>query len=54
MIYSDSDLSFEDLLDTEKSVLIHINNLPILAKNMLKVSKNLFVAILNKIFKKRL
>ena len=45
--------SFEDLLDKDISVPIHVKNVHSLAIKIFKISKNLFVSIAYKVFEKR-
>ena len=53
IVYSDSVPSFEDLLDKERSVSVHVKNIKILAVEMFKVSSKLTVPLMNEIFVKR-
>ena len=52
-MYSDKTSSFKKLLETDRSVLIHIRNLQILATEIFKESKDLAPTILSEIFSKR-
>ena len=52
-VYSDSETSFEDLLDKERSVSVHVKNIKILVIEMFKVSNKLTVPLMNEIFVKR-
>ena len=45
--------SFEDLLDKDISVPIHVKNVRSLVIKIFKISKNLFVSIAYKVFEKR-
>ena len=51
--YSDSVSSFEDLLDKERSVSVHVKNIKIPPIEMFKVSNKLTVPLMNEIFVKR-
>ena len=51
IVYSDNRSSFEDLLDKDKSVPIHVKNLQTLSLEMLKAETNLSAPI--EIFEKR-
>ena len=51
IVYRDNRSSFEDLLDKDKSVPIHVKNLQTLSLEMLKAEKNLSAPI--EIFEKR-
>ena len=53
IVYGDTRSSFEDLLDKDKSVSIHLKNLQTLALEMFKVAKNLSAPIKSEIFEKR-
>ena len=50
IVYSDSEISFEDLLDKDRTVQIHIKNVQSLSIEMFNISKNYTVPIVNKIF----
>ena len=45
IVYSDSVSSFEDLLDKDRSVSVHVKNIKTLAIEMFKVSNKLSVPI---------
>ena len=51
--YSDTVSSFEDLLDKDRSVSVHVKNIKTLAIEMFKVSNKLMVLLMNEIFVKR-
>ena len=53
IVYSDSVSSFEDLLDKDRSVSVHVRNIKTLATEMFKVSNKLTVPLMNEIFVKR-
>ena len=53
IVYSDKTSSFEKLLETDKSVPIHIRNLQILATEFFKESKGLVPTIFSEVFSKR-
>ena len=53
IVYSDETPSFEKLLETDRSVPIHIRNLQILATDFFKESKDLAPTIFNEVFSKR-
>ena len=53
IVYSDSVLSFENLLGKDRSVSVHIKNINTLAIEMFKVSNKLTVPLMNEIFVKR-
>ena len=52
-MYSDKTSSFEKLLETDRSVPIHIRNLQILATEFFKESKDVAPAIFSEVFSKR-
>ena len=53
IVYSDSVSSFEDLLDKDRSVSVHVKNIKTLATEMFKISNKLTVVLMNEIFVKR-
>ena len=53
IVYSDKTSSFERLLETDRSVPIHIRNLLILATEFFKEGKDLAPAIFSEVFSKR-
>ena len=53
MIYNDQISSFEELLNKDNSVSIHLNNIHALAIEMYKVANNMSPDILNEVFKLR-
>ena len=53
IVYSDSVSSFEDLLDKDRSVSVHVKNIKTLAIKMFKVSKKLTLPLMNETFVKR-
>ena len=53
IVQSDNRSTFEYLLGTNKSVLIHLKNVQALALEVLKVAKNLSALIASEIFEKR-
>ena len=53
VLYNDHTSSFEQLLDRDKGVTIHIKNMETLAIEMFKVSKNLSPPLVSEIFEKR-
>lgn len=53
IVYSDSRLSFDDLLHEDKRVSIHVKDLQALALEMFKVAKNFSSAIASASFEKR-
>ena len=53
IVYSDKTSSFEKLLETDRSVPIHIRNLQILATEFFKESKGLAPTIFSEVFSKR-
>ena len=53
LLYWDKSLSFEKLLEQDKSVTVHTRNLPILATEMFKVYRNISLPIFSKIFHRR-
>ena len=53
IVYSDKTLSFEKLLETDRSVPIHIRNLQILATEFFEESKDLAPTIFSEVFSKR-
>ena len=52
-VYSDNVSSFENLLDKDRSVSVHVKNIKTLAIEMFKVSYKLTVPLMNEIFVKR-
>ena len=50
IVYSDKTSFFEELLDKDGSVTIHIRNLQVLATEMFKVYRNLLPNIVAEIF----
>ena len=53
IVYSDKTSSFEKLLETDRSVPIHIRNLQTLATDFFKESKGLSPTIFSEVFSKR-
>ena len=53
IVYSDKTSPFEKLLETDRSVPIHIRNLQILATEFFKESKDLAPTIFSEVFSKR-
>ena len=53
IIYNDKKSSFKELLETDKSVPIHIKNLQILATEMYKVYRNISPPIVRQLFQSR-
>ena len=53
IVYIDKKSSFKELLETEKSVLIHIKNLKVLATEMFKVYRNISPPIVRQLFQLR-
>ena len=52
-LFSDSVSSFEDLLDKDRSVSVHVKNIKTLAIETFKVSNKLTVPLMNEIFVRR-
>ena len=52
IVYSESVSSFEELLNTDRSVSVHVKNIKTLAIEMFKVSNKLTVPLMNEIFVK--
>ena len=50
LVYPEKHLSFEELLDKDKSVSIHMNNIHYLAIEIYKVNRRLALELLNEIF----
>ena len=50
IVYSDFKSSFENLLEKDGTVSIHVKNLQILATQMPKISKNFFVPLMKELF----
>ena len=46
IVYNDKKSSFKELLETDKSALIHIKNLQFLATKMFKVSIKIYLPLL--------
>ena len=53
IIYNDNKSSFQELLDKDKGVTIHIRNVRALAVEMFKVSNNYSTSLMSEIFDKR-
>ena len=53
IVYSDKSSSFEKPLETDRSVLIHIGNLQMLATELFKESRDLALTIFSEIFSRR-
>ena len=53
VIYNDKKSSFKELLETDKSVPIHIKNLQVLATGMFKVYRNISPSIVRQLFQSR-
>ena len=53
IVYSDKKSTFEKLLETDRSLLIHTRNLQILATEFFKETKDLTSTIFSEIFSKR-
>ena len=53
IVYSDKKSTFEKLLETDRSLLIHTKNLQILATEFFKETKDLTSTIFSEIFSKR-
>ena len=53
IVYNDKKLSFKELLETDKSVPIHIKNLQVLATEMSKVYRNITSPIVRELFQSR-
>ena len=53
IVYNDKKSSFKELLETDKSVLIHIKNLQVLATEMFKVYRNISPPIVRQLFQLR-
>ena len=53
VVYNDKRSSFKELLETDKSVPIHIKNLQVLAIKMFKVYRNISPPILSQLFQLR-
>ena len=53
LIYGDKQSSFEQLLEQDKSVMIHTRNLKILATKMFKIYQNISPPIFSEIFHRR-
>ena len=51
--YNDKKSPFKELLETDKSVSIHIKNLQVLATEMFKVYRNIFSHIVTQLFQSR-
>ena len=51
--YNDKKSPFKELLETDKSVSIHIKNLQVLATEMFKVYRNIFSPIVTQLFQSR-
>ena len=52
-VYNDNKLSFQELLDKDKSITIHIKNVRVLAIEMFKVSNNYPNSLMSEIFDKK-
>ena len=53
LIYEDKTSSFEELLEQERSVLIHTGNLQILATEMFKMYRSMLPPIFTESFRRR-
>ena len=53
IVYNGKKLSFKELLETDKSVPIHIKNLQVLATEMSKVYRNITSPIVRELFQSR-
>ena len=53
IVYSDKTSSFEKILETDRSVPIHIRNLQVLAAEIFKISKDLGSTIFSESFSKQ-
>ena len=53
IVYNDSVSAFEELLDKDRSVLVHVKYIKTLAIEMFKLSNKLTVPLMNEIFVKR-
>ena len=53
IVYNDSVSAFEDLLDKDRSVLVHVKYIKTLAIEMFKLSNKLTFPLMNEIFIKR-
>ena len=52
-VYNDNKLSFQELLDKDKSITMHIKNVRVLAIEMFKVSNNYPNSLMSEIFDKK-
>ena len=52
-VYNDNKLSFQELLDKDKSITIHIKNVRVLAIEMFKVSNNYPNSLMSEILDKK-
>ena len=50
IVYNDFKLSFENLLEKDGTVSIHVKNLQKLATEMFKISKNFSVPLMSELF----
>ena len=53
LIYNDKKSSFKELIETDKSVPIHIKNLQVLTTEMFKVCRNISPPIVRQLFQLR-
>ena len=53
IVYNSKKLSFKELLETDKSVPIHIKNLQVLATEMFKAYRNISPPIVRQLFQLR-
>ena len=53
IVYNDKESSFKELLETDKSVPIHIKNLQVLATEMFKVYRNISPPRVRQLFQVR-
>ena len=53
IVYNDNKSSFQELLDKDKGVTIHMKNVRVLAIEMFKVSNNYSNSLMSEIFDKR-
>ena len=53
IVYDDKKSSFKEVLKTDKSIPIHVRNLPVLATKMFKVYRNMSPSIVRQLFQSR-
>ena len=53
IVYNDKKSSFKELLETHKSVPVHIKNLQVLATEMFKVYRNISPLIVRQVFQSK-